>query len=108
MQAKMSLWRLKRSSLCATSIAERIVLIVMACLFLFSAFVVAHDFHDNLKNRLDCAICESAQDLSSGGVEEGVSPAPPQLLCLSFVPETLANERVIFVRSVILLRAPPA
>jgi hypothetical protein len=93
---------------CATIYAQRFVLVVMAFLLLFSAVVVASDFHDDLKTRLDCAICELNEDLSSGSSQEFVFLSTPQLLELTVVPETSIGESVVFVRSIAVPRAPPA
>jgi hypothetical protein len=92
----------------ATFRTQQFVLVVMAFLVLLSAVVVAYDFHDDLKTRLDCAICELNEDLSSGSSQEYISLSPPQLLELAVVPETSIGERVVFVRSIAVPRAPPA
>jgi hypothetical protein len=93
---------------CAPFQARQFVLAVMAFLLLFSAVVVAYDFHDDLKTRLDCAICELNEDLSSGSNQEFIVLSPPQLLELPVVPETSIGESVVFIHSITVPRAPPA
>ncbi len=89
------------------STANKAAWIIIAVLFLFSAFLIVPHFHDDLKNRVDCALCQSVLALSSGAKQEFIFLTPPQLLQLSFVPEVLTGESFTFVFSIDVPRAPP-
>ncbi len=89
------------------STANKAVWVIIAILFLFSAFFVAHHFHDDFKTRVDCALCQSAQALSSGTKQDILLLVPPQLLELFFVLETSISHDFAFVFSIIIPRAPP-
>jgi hypothetical protein len=89
------------------STAEGAVCVVVAFLFLFSAFVIAHHFHNDLRNRLDCAFCQSAQALSSGAKQDFTFVQQPNLLELFLVTEAPIRECFIFVFSTNVPRAPP-
>ena len=49
---------------------QRLAYIIIALLPLCSALITSYHYHANAKERPDCAICKSAEDLDGGGDQQ--------------------------------------
>lgn len=85
---------------------RRLLLICVALLPLFSVVITAYHHHADLQTRPDCAICKSAEDLSSGDKQEPPSLRPLEFLARPCFPEPVSTADNMLTNS-INNRAPP-
>ncbi len=83
-----------------------LLLIIIALLPLFSALITAYHYHADLRTHPDCAVCKSAEDLSSGDKQEPLSFIPQELLIGPCFCEMVAFRSDNLINS-INNRAPP-
>ncbi len=74
---------------------------------LFALLVTSSHYHADLTKRLDCALCKSAQDLSSGDSQGVVSFDPQRCEETAFIAEPVQCGQNILA-SVMDCRAPPS
>lgn len=91
----------------AAAVARRFIVLIIALLPLFSALIFSYHYHSDLKNNPDCAICKSAQDLSSGDKQEPLSLVPQEITVAPAIFTEYSFSSSIFV-CFLSNRAPPA
>jgi hypothetical protein len=85
---------------------QHLFLFVAALLPLLSAFITSYHYDADMKSSPDCAVCKSAQDLSSGDLQELLSLKPQEFVVMSSFSEGFNSVREIFTFS-LTTRAPP-
>jgi hypothetical protein len=82
------------------------VIFFLAALPLFAILVTSSHFHKDLATRLDCALCKSALDLSSGNMHSTPSLEPLDYEKLPYRAEPVQFEQKNMV-TLTEYRAPP-
>jgi hypothetical protein len=85
---------------------KHLFLCFAALLLLLSALITSYHYHADMKSSPDCAVCKSAQDLSSGDQQEPLSLKPQEFVVMSSFSEDFNSIHEIFTFS-LTTRAPP-
>jgi hypothetical protein len=85
---------------------KHLFLCFAALLPLLSALITSYHYHADMKISPDCAVCKSAQDLSSGDQQELLSLKPQEFVVMSSCSEDFNSVHEILTFS-LTTRAPP-